>query len=284
MKFDLSWDAIEARRDKIHRRLPSLALRTKRQTLAFIERVGFCFLYGAENSNLPSVLNAACGSRRAKISKRSEHDPRLSLMAELRRVLPSGREVFYGKVIQGRPSIVSLDLLPCFLALAHRLGTKEEYLSEFANGRLTYLAKLIMEALVESSPQETRGLRLDVVGSSRSLAASFEKAMHELQTKMLIVNIADDYDPAAFQWAPLHKWFPKEIRKARRTSVDEARQEILGKYFDVQYVSTVRDIQRALGWKRQAIFQTLGRLTEQGKVTPRVKVDNSDGKFYACTG
>jgi len=174
-------------------------------------------------------------------------------------------------------------MLPFFLALAHRMGTREEHLTEFARGRLSSEAKQIMDALGESSPQETKGLRLCVMGRSRSFAAKFEKAMHELQTKMFIVNVADEYDPTAFQWAPLYKKFPKELRRARKTSLDEAREQVLGKYFECQYVSSVRDVQRTLGWKKQVIFRTLGSLMQKGMIAPKVRVDGNNGKFYAST-
>ena len=284
MKLEYTWDDIQARRDEIHRRTPDRALRTRAQTLRFVERVGYCFLFGSERSDLPSILNAVSGTRGVLSPDRRVRDPYFSFLAGLRDVLPKGKDVFYGKVLQGRPSIVSLEILPSFLALAHRLGGKEEYLNEFARGRLSPLAKQIMDTLVDTSPLDTKGLRLAILGRSRSMAAPFEKAMNELQTKMLVVNVAEEYDPAAFQWAPLHRRFGKQVRRARSMSLEVAREQILGKFFSVQVVSSVRDVQRALGWKKQLIFRTLGSLLEEGVIVASAKVEGKDSHFYAFTG
>jgi hypothetical protein len=284
MKLDYTWDDIEARRDKICRRTSERSLRTRAQTLRFVERVGYCLLFGSDRSDMPSILNAVAGTRGALSRGGPPRERYHSYVAELREVLPKGSDVFYGKVLQGRPSVVSLELLPSFLALAHRVGGKDEYLNEFSRGRLTLLAKQIMDILAETHPIDTKGLRLAVLGRSRSNAAPFEKAMSELQAKMLVVNVADEYDPVSFQWAPLHRKFGKQVRKARTMNAEIAREQILGKFFSFQVVSSVRDVQRALGWKKQVIFRSIGRLIQGGVIVASAKVEGRDSHYYAITG
>jgi len=284
MKLDYTWEAIESRRDRIHRRAPELAVRTKKQALKFINKVGFCFLFQAENSELPCLWNAVCGMRDAVPPKRKVRDPFQSLMSDLKRILPGGRGVFYGKVLQGRPSVISLDLLPYFFALSHRVGKRDEYLSEFLHGRLTPIAKEIMDSLLDSSPQDTKGLKLAVVGTSRHRNLSFEKALGELQSNMFIVNVADEYDPFASEWEPVHRSFNQQLKKVRHISVDEARTQILGKYFENQVVSSVQAIHRVFGWKKQIIYKALGALIQRGIIVPNVKVDGKDSIFYAHIG
>ncbi len=283
MKLDYTLDGIESRRDKIYRRTPELALQTRQQTLKFIEKVGFCLLYGsgAESLEIPCIWNAVAGMRDPIDPSRRHGEPQHEFVTDLRGVLPSGRTVFYGKVLQGRPTAVSLELLPYFLALVQRVGGKDEYMSEYRHGRLTPVAKEIMEVLSESSPVETKGLKLAVVGRARSRSSAFEKAMNELQSRMFIVNVANTYEAAAPAWETVYKAFGRQLRRARALSADEAREEIIHKYFQSQIVSSVQSIHRTFGWRKQTIFKALGGLMEKGKISANVKVDGRNSKFYA---
>ena len=64
----------------------------------------------------------ACGKRwsgRAKPRwpRRSHHDAGIGLTWELKDTLPARRDVYYGKLLKGRPVLVALDLFPAFYAL-----------------------------------------------------------------------------------------------------------------------------------------------------------------------
>jgi hypothetical protein len=56
---------------------------------------------------------------------------------------------------------------------------------------------------------------------------------------------------------------------------------VLGKYCQNQLVVTVPGIQKFFGWEKQEIFRALGFLKREGTITPEVRVDGKDGKFYA---
>lgn len=281
MKLDYTWETIEARRDRIHRRAPGLAVRTKKQAQRFVDSVGFCFLFQSENSELPCLWNAVCGMRDAVPPKRSQRDPYFSLRSDLKSILPDGRRVYYGKILQGRLTVISLEFLPYFFALSPRLGKRDEYIDEFKHGRLTPAAKEIMDALQDTSPQGTKGLKLAVGCSARHWNAGFEKAIGELQSKMFIANVTREYDPSTFEWEPVHKCFSQQLKRVRKITADEARIQILGKYFENQIVSSVRAVHHVFGWKKQLIFKTLGSLINRGKILPNVKVDGKDSIFYA---
>jgi hypothetical protein len=280
MKLSFTWPEIENWRDRAHRRLPHLALKTDSQALKFIDKVGFCFAFKAEHSELPCLWHAVCGRRDPIMPIHTHSDPSLSFVWELKNVLPAERKIYYGKVLRRRPTMISLEFLPYFFALLHRTGLKGEYLDEFARGRLSPTAREIMDALGDSSPQVTKGLRIAIGRHAKSKTTEFDKAITELQMKMLIVKISEQVEPFSYEWAPAYAMFPAEMRKARRISIETARERILAKYFEVQLVSSVDAIFRLFGWKKQIIFRTLGQLTEKGVITSNVKVDKKDSKYY----
>ncbi len=280
MKRNYTWEQIERWRDKVHRRSPRLAVATKRQALRFINDVGFCFAFKSDNSELPCLWHAACGVRDPVMPKQTHHDPYISFVWEMKDTLPAERKIYYGKLLKGRPTMVSLEYLPYFFVLAERTGAPDEYLQEFRRGRLSPTAREIMDALMDSWPQVTKGLKLATGKHGKADRADFDKAIAELQTKMFIVKVAEQYDPFTFVWAPLNRTFHREVRKSHRISPENARMEILSRYFAVQLIGTVSSIHRLFGWNKQEIYQTLGLLQQRGIIRTDVTVEGRDHRYY----
>ncbi|MEW6511929.1 MAG: hypothetical protein AB1428_13340 [Bacteroidota bacterium] len=283
MKLSYSWEEVERWRDRVHRRNPSRAVTTKRQALAFVNDVGFCFAFKAENSELPCLWHAACGARDPVMPEHTHQDPAISFVWEMKNVLPAEGKIYYGKLLKRRPMMVSLEFLPYFYVLSRRTGLKAEYEKEFLRGRLSATARDIMDALADSSPQTTKGLKLATGNHGRSSRLHFDRAIAELQEKMFLVKVAELDDPFTFVWAPLREAFRTEILKARRISPETARERILARYFRNQLVASVPAIARLFRWERQAIFHTLGRLVRSGVVTSGIHVEGKDHRYYCLT-
>ena len=284
MKLSYTWEEIERWRDRVYRRQPKLAVTTKQQALDFINHVGFCFAFKSENSELPCLWHAACGMRDPVMPRHTHHDPYLSFVWEMKNILPFEGKIYYGKLLKRRPTMISLEYLPYFYALSERTGLKDEYLKEFMRGKLTATARDIMEALSESSPQVTKGLKLATGNHTRGQRARFDKAISELQTTMFIVKVAEHHEPFTFEWAPMRESFPAQIKKARQISSEFARLKILEKYFQDQLVGTVDSIYRLFRWNKQVIYQTLGQLVQKGVVTSNIKIEGKDHRYYSLIG
>jgi hypothetical protein len=280
VKLAYTAEEIETWRDRRHRRTPRLAVRTTKKALGFINDVGFCFAFKSVNSELPCLWHAACGERNPVMPRRTHHDPFVSFVWEVKNVLPAKQLAYYGRVLKHRPTLVSMELFPYFYALAKRTGMRDDYLRSFRHGQLSPVAKAIMDALVDSSPQVTKGLKLAVGRHSVRDRAGFDRAMAELQMKMYVVKTAEHYDPFTFEWELVPRAFPAEVRKARRITVQDARARILERYFRNQLVSSVPAICRLFGWEKQAVFQTLGGLVNTGVITPDVTVDGKRSTAY----
>ncbi len=280
MKVHITWNEIEAWRDRVHRRLPRLAVRTKDQALDFINDIGYCFAFKSENSELPCLWHAACGTRDPVMPQHSHHDPYLSFVWEMKDILPSEKKIYYGKLLKRRPTMISLEYLPFFYVLSDRLGTNDEYQRSFLRGALTSTARDIMEALSDSSPQVTKGLKLATGNLTRGQRAAFDKAIAELQTKMFIVKVGEQHDPFTFVWAPLHDWFPRQLKKAHTISVESARLNILDRYFRNQLVGSVDSIYRLFRWSKQSIYQALGQLVQRGTIRSDVHIEGRDHRYY----
>lgn len=281
MKLSYTIEDIEQWRDRVHRRLPHRAVRTKHQAIQFISEVGFCFAFRAEDSELPCLWDAACGQRRPVQPMRNHLDPSGSFIREMKRVLPLEGKAFYGNVFRRRPTIISTEFFPHFYALSQRTGSDEDYLNEYKNGKLSVTGKMIMEVLSDVSPQSTRALRTAVGNRFRSSQREFDKGMIELQTKFHIVGAARSSSPLMFEWNTVDNAFPRLVRRARNISPSMARRVILQKYFENQLIGSVRTIHHLFGWKKQVIYEVLGHLVKDGIITGSVTLDG-DGSAHYC--
>src|SRR5215510_9142973 len=110
-------EVLENQRDQRFRRLPHLHLHNERTALRFVEDVGFCSVFTNRTQQLPCLWVAICGRRDPVFPQHSHHDPELMLAWNLKDRLPAKRLVYYGKLLLGKPSMVSLAHLPDFYAL-----------------------------------------------------------------------------------------------------------------------------------------------------------------------
>ncbi len=280
MKLSYTHEEVEAWRDKVHHRTRHLAVKTKQGALKFVNHVGFCFAFKAENSESPCLWHAATGQRNPLMPRHTHHDPHISFVWEMKNILPAEKKIYYGKLLKSRPTMVSMEYFPYFYALSHRSGSTDEYVREFTGGKLSPAAKSIMDALSDSSPQITKGLKLASGLHTKSDRKEFDKAIAELQRKMFIVKVAEHYDPFSFEWDIVLRRFPKETLRARKISEDHAREKILHKYFENQLVGTVASIQKLFKWEKQEIFRALGHLKSRGIIMPGIQVDRTIDKYY----
>lgn len=280
MKLSYTHEEVERWRDKVYRRTRKLAIRTKHGALQFINDVGFCFAFKADYSESPCLWHAAIGERSPRVPVHTHRDPFLSFVWEMKDILPAEKKIYYGKLLKNRPTMVSLEYFRYFYALSRRNGSTDEYLHEFAGGKLSSAAKSIMDALADSSPQITKGLRLASGLHTRADRKEFDRAITELQRKMFIVKVGEHYDPFTFEWETVQRRFRKETKDSRKVSLEQARTRILQKYFENQLVGTVSSIQKLFRWEKQEIYRALGQLVSLGIITPDVIVDGKQDKYY----
>ncbi len=140
------------------RQRAALRVRSARTALRFVESVGLCSTFYVFPEGLPSLWEAVVGRPRPRWPRRSHHDAGIGLTWELKDVLPSRRQVYYGKLVKGRPALVALDVLAAFYALVRGSQRARDYAREYEAGRLSQSAKRLLDTLMRESPQYTRGL------------------------------------------------------------------------------------------------------------------------------
>lgn len=270
---------LERLRDQRFRRLPRLRVHNERGALEFVDEVGFCLVFTNRTHQLPCLWVAVCGRRDPIFPEHSHHDPELMLTWTLKDRLPAKRLVYYGKLLFGKPSMVSLAQFPYFYAI-HGPQHDEQYRYEYEDGLLSRAAKQIMDALVERHPQTTKelkwGSRLHASGSR----PIFDQAIAELQRRLYITMIEARYDPAfTYVWDLLETWLPEPIARGREIPHDEAVYRLAKHYLSVVSYASLAHLERVVGVARVEVETAIGRLHEEGAIESGAPIEGLPGKW-----
>jgi hypothetical protein len=265
---ELTREQIESYRDRTYCRTRALQVRSIPAALKFVNRVGFCFAFTAQRSELPCLWHAACGERQPVYPEHTHSDPYIGLVWEAKDVLPAQRKIYYGKALKNRPSMISLTYLPFFYRLVAGQAGPDRYLRDYMRGVLSPAAKRIMEALLDRSPQVTSELKLSSGYAHPRKRTEFDRAMAELQMSLQVCKIAEFYDPFSFLWDLVSLRYLEQIDAARGVTDGEARRRILEKYFEIVGVSEQAAIVRLFQWEPGATTGTLQEMRREGVLVP----------------
>jgi hypothetical protein len=274
-----SVEDLEQQRDRRFHRRSRLRVHNERTALQFVEDVGFCLVFTNRTQQLPCLWVAVCGRRDPVFPEHSHHDPELMLTWNLKDLLPAKRLVYYGKLILGKPSMVSLTHFPDFYAL-HGSAHDEQYLYDYEAGRLSRAALQIMEALVERHPQTTKELkRRTRLDASRSRPI-FDQAMAELQRKLSITMIEARYEPTfTYVWDLLETWLPEPVARGREILRHEAVYRLTRQYLSVVYYASLTQTERVVGVPRVEVEEVATRLQTEGVIDIGAPIDGLPGTW-----
>ncbi len=232
MSYTFTEDQLETLRDIRYRRTPSLRVTTEADALDYVNDVGFCFLYSDRHAEIPTLWAATAGSRRPWAN--SHHDPDVSRTWTWKDDLPVKALIHYGKLLRGKPTLVSLDLLPTFYAMSPNYGDIEDYVAQYEDGKLSVEAKNIYEALLNEGAMSTTRLRKAAgISGGGANARRFDRAIATLQQELKIskVGIADSN---RWGYAYIYDLFirrhPDVPDKARAISTRTAQMTLLQQY------------------------------------------------------
>jgi hypothetical protein len=270
---------LEHQRDRRFRRLPRLRVHNERTALQFVDDVGFCLVFTNRTQHLPCLWVAVCGRRDPIFPEHSHHDAELMLTWNLKDRLPAKRRLYYGKLLLGKPSMVSLAHFPDFYAL-HGPAHDEQYLYDYEDGLLSRAAKQIMDALVERHPQTTKELKLSTHLAASKSRPIFDQAIAELQRKLYITMIEARYEPSfTYVWDLLEAWLPRPVAQGREISRHEASYRLARQYLSVVYYATLTQLERVLGLPRREVEAAASRLHAEKVIELGARIEGLPGTW-----
>jgi hypothetical protein len=212
-------------------RLDGKAIRTIEQARAFLEEVGFCFLYPQRPALLvPTFIGAFAGSdERLPEWRQAFADPRAAEATELMVRLLRERSAFEANLFEENNGfLVAASVFPFFYALmgernpkqAPKAGTRSPY-SQLASDAF---------AVIQQNGAISKQKLLEKLGGGTSIPA-LDKALAELWSKLRITRV--DYSASEGSvWDLLYRWAPDAVKEGVGLSVPEALSALLSKYLD----------------------------------------------------
>jgi len=177
--------SLRAYRAHTYRTSPSLRLHSLEQAVEFVRERGFILFWPIKNLDLPSLWVAVAGDRPVA----AEHDDPGHVTWRWKDEMLSKRRWYYGKLLRGKATLVSLDLLAAFYALSPRLADTDDFREAYHEGGLTREALQVAEAILREGPLDTIALRR-AAGLSRPQAKyRFDRALTELQRGLWILPV-----------------------------------------------------------------------------------------------
>ncbi len=274
----LTRQGIEAWRDRSFRRLPTLRVRGEQSALRFVEDVGFCFTLSDFGLPVASLYVAVCGRRHPRRPKHTHHDPEIGLTWDLKDRLPAQRLTYYGKLVKGKPTLVSLRLFPAFCALIREGKGSGDYILDFRKGQMSRAAVAILEALHEAGPLSTPALRKAVAMQAPERTADFDRAMAELQRMLWIAKVEEVYDPDFYyRWDLLDNWLHEPIAASLVLSREEAVRQLLSAYLHSAAASQPRFLASLFGLAPGEVEAALAALQAGGQIRRDARIRNLPG-------
>ncbi len=265
--------ALEAKRARSFRHLPTRRIRSERAAVAFVDAVGVCSTFYRFPEGVACLWEGVVGRERPRWPRHSHHDDGIGRTWELKDSLPARRRCYYGKLLKGRPVLVALDLFPAFYALVRGGQRARDFVAEYRAGRMSATAKRLMDSFFRETPQYTRGLRADTLMLEPSKTREFERAMAELQQGLWIVKTEERYEPSfSYRWDLLERWLPDQVAEGRRLTRPAALDRLLTRYLNGAVYSTPARMARVFGLGAKETAQAVARLARAGRVRADVEV------------
>jgi hypothetical protein len=276
---------VEARRDRTFRRLPHLRVRGEKTALRFVNDVGFCFTLSNFGLPVASLYVAVCGRRYPRWPKHTHHDPEIGLTWELKDRLPAKRLTYYGKLVKGKPTLVSLDILPAFCALIRDGKGSGDYIMDYRGGRMSRGAVSILEALHERGSLITPELRKAVAIRDPDRTADFDRAMAELQRGLWIVKVEEIYDPDFYyRWDLLDNWLPAAVESSLLLRRGEAVRRLVATYLRGAAASEPRFLGGLFGVGVGEVESALHSLERDGRIRQEQRIKELPGTWVVWVG
>ena len=277
--------AIEAWRDRSFRRLPAIKVRGEQSALRFVNEVGFCFTLSDFGLPVGSLYVAVCGRRHPRRPIHTHHDPEIGLTWNLKNSLPAKRLTYYGKLIKGKPTLVSLDLFPAFCAVIREGKGSGDYIVDYRQGRMTRSGVRILEALHEHGSLATPALRKAAVLHGAERTTDFDRAMAELQRGLWIAKVEEVYDPDFYyRWDLLDNWLPEPLAISRDLSRSDASLRLCVAYLKGAAATQPRFLASLLGLGLDETGAALRSLEAEGSIRLDQKIQGLPGSWVVWAG
>ncbi|HZP96808.1 MAG TPA: crosslink repair DNA glycosylase YcaQ family protein [Candidatus Limnocylindria bacterium] len=242
-------DALTAHRAKVER---AHRVRNAAQLVAMVDAVGFCFAFTGETAYpVPACFDHLSTSDDGK---------KWEWMWPWKDELAEAKKLYYGKLLVKKPTFVSMRMLPVFYATFGRAGETDDHVDDVRAGRLSDLARRVVEYLAHRGETQKKRMRADLGIESKEGRNDLERAIEELQRLMYVARVkavgerSDDYN---YTYDLFVRRYPETVKAAEKRSSLEANATVLRRLLDLAGGVTPKQIGRLFDWDDERVARTI---------------------------
>ena len=261
-KLDEALEAHRAKVNRVHR------VRNADQLVTMVDAFGFCFAFTLRTGDAPIP---ACFDH---LSTSSE-DRKWGWMWGWKDELPEEKRLYYGKLLVRKPTFVSMKMLPTFYATFGRAGEADDHLEDVRAGRLSEIARRVIDYLSQRGETQTKRMRADLGITSQEGKVDYAKAVEELQRLMYVARVKavgegrEDYN---YTYDLFVRRYPETVKSAERIASNDAMAALLRRLLELAGGVTTKQVRRLFDWDDEQTERTTARLEAKRGV---VRVDGT---------
>src|SRR5438132_115822 len=243
--------ALERHRERVAARHQ---VRTAEALVRMVDGLGFCFAFTAELAYpVPAAFD--------HLDTRSD-GRKWEWMWGWKDELAEAKRLYYGKLLIRKPTFVSMKMLPSFYATFGRAGEADDHLDDVRAGRLSEIARRIIDFLAQNGETQTKRMRADLGITSQEGKADYAKAVEELQRLMYVARVKavgegrEDYN---YTYDLFVRRYPETIKKAERIASSDAMTTLLRRLLELAGGVSTKQVKRLFEWDDERTERTIAR-------------------------
>jgi hypothetical protein len=231
------------------------AVKTADALVRMVDEFGFCFAFTGESAYpIPAAFD--------HLDTRSD-GRKWEWMWGWKDELAEKKRLYYGKLLVKKPTFVSMKMLPVFYATFGRAGDPDDHLEDVRAGRLSEIARRVIEFLAVNGETQTKRMRSALGITSHEGKSDYSKAIEELQRLMYVARVRavgegrEDYN---YTYDLFVHRYPETVRAAERASSADAMSTLLAHLLSLSGGVTERQVTRLFDWSDDRVAHAARRL------------------------
>jgi hypothetical protein len=243
-------------------------VRNADQLVRLIDALGFAFAFTLRTGDAPIP---ACFDHLST----NDEGRKWGWMWGWKDELAEAKRLYYGMLVARKPTFVSLKLLPTFYATFGRAGEDDDHLADVRAGRLSDVARRIIEFLAQNGETQTKRMRAELGITSKEGRATYGKAIDEVQRLMYVARVRavgegrEDYN---YTYDLFVRRYPETVRAAERLSSADATAALVARTLELAGAVTEKQLARLFEWDDAVAGRAILRAEGQRKA---VRVNGS---------
>jgi hypothetical protein len=251
--------AIAAHQGKV---LKGHRVRNAGQLVQLVDALGFAFAFTLRTGDAPIP---ACFDHLST----NDTDRKWSWMWGWKDELPLAKKLYYGVLLARKPTFVSMKLLPTFYATFGRAGESDDHVADVRAGRLSDVARRIIEYLAQNGETQTKRMRAELGITSKEGRAAYGKAIDDVQRLMHVARVRavgefrEDYN---YTYDLFVRRYPETVRAAERLTSADATAALVIRTVELAGGVTEKQLVRLFDWDDAVAGRAIARAERERKL------------------